>query len=113
MKRPHPCSDICQPVVVVGVVSLKDHHESEQPEEVGEAVTDAVHRVAEAGGTDHVALGVAVLPLPVDAPVQSINIVAYLPWRYLVKIDNFNNSCVLIQISRRELDSYILNCWSG
>ena len=78
---------MCQPVVVVAVVSLKDHHEGQQPEEVREAVTEAVHRVAEAGGFDHVALGVAVLSLPVDAPVQSINVVADLTGRCLELAD--------------------------
>ena len=65
------------------MVSLKDYDEGQQSEEVRESVTDPVHRVAQAGGADHVALGVAVLPLPVDAPVKSIDVVPHLTGQYL------------------------------
>ena len=80
-----PKVNLCnnRPVVRVAVVSLKDDHEGEESEEVRDAVTDPVHGVAQAGGTDHVALGVAVLPLPVDAAVQGVDVVADLTRSYI------------------------------
>ena len=66
------------PGIWVAEVSLKDDHEGDEPEEVSNTVADPVHSVAEGGGLDHVAHGVAVLPLSVDAPVQGVDIVTNL-----------------------------------
>ena len=77
-------TDLRPPVVRVAVVSLQDDHEGEQSEEVRESVTDPVHGVAQAGGADHVTEGVAVLPLPVDTAVQSVNVVPHLPGQSLL-----------------------------
>ena len=66
------------PAARAAEVSLQDDHEGDEPEEVSNAITDAIHSIAEGGGLHHVAHGVTVLPLPVDASVKGVDIVTDL-----------------------------------